>query len=132
MRVIFKRLKVGQEIREELIKLTKKEKIKGGVLLALVGAARDLRLRNIDPEVGDKTPKVYPEKHEIVATSGTLSQDGVHVHITAASAKTQELVGGHLRKATVFATVEVVILETGTRLRRKFDKETGFKELVVG
>lgn len=132
MRVIFKRLRSGQEIREELIKLTKKEKIKGGVLLALVGAAKDLHLRNIDPEIGNKTPKVYPEKHEIVAASGTLSQDGVHIHITAANAKTQKLVGGHLRKASVFATVEIVVLETGIKLRREFDKETGFKELVVG
>ena len=69
--------------------------------------------------------------HEIVSLTGTLSEDGVHLHISLADGA-GKVVGGHVvGECFVFTTAEVVL---GTLQNVKFvramDSETGFGELA--
>ncbi len=68
---------------------------------------------------------------EIVSLVGTLSQDGCHTHISLGDSK-GKTISGHLKEATVLTTAEIVLgLTEKLQFSREFDKETGWKELVV-
>jgi len=121
--VVLRRLRPGDEVRAELDRLVREEGIRGGVLLSLVGSVTDPHLRN-------RAVVEYPGKYEIAAATGTLTPDGVHVHVVV-SDEGGRVVGGHLSRAAVFTTVEVAVLDTGIALRREFDPGTGYSELVV-
>ncbi len=124
------RLRPGQDLKKEIEALGKK--ISAGVLLSIVGGLKNAKLR---------MPLVPGEKHvvrdwdgpfEIVSGTGTISQDGCHIHISISDVNGQVL-GGHLKdNCIVKSTVEVVILDLeDVTYRRRPDTETGFDELAV-
>ena len=69
---------------------------------------------------------------ELIAISGSLSEDGAHVHVVVANAQGQVL-GGHLGYGSrVRTTVELLLAPVpGFRLSRVPDPATGYPELVV-
>jgi len=64
--------------------------------------------------------------------SGTLSPDGIHVHVSLADGNGL-VKGGHLMAGMrVFTTMEVVVGELSQlRFNREMDEATGFTELAV-
>ena len=67
---------------------------------------------------------------EIVSAEGTISSNGVHVHI-AVSDDEGAVYGGHLMEGCkVHTTAEICIMETEMVFKRIFDPETGYKELI--
>lgn len=70
-------------------------------------------------------------RFEIVSLVGTLSPDGLHLHASL-SDEVGAVCGGHLVRATVHTTAEVVVgVSHMLRFAREMDPATGFKELVV-
>jgi predicted DNA-binding protein with PD1-like motif len=69
---------------------------------------------------------------EIVSLSGTLSPDGIHLHI-AISGSSGTVIGGHLCAGSlVRTTAELVIgLLPEWRFRRELDPVTGYTELQI-
>jgi uncharacterized protein len=69
---------------------------------------------------------------EIVALTGTLSQDGGHLHLAVADQQGRTI-GGHLAEGcTVRTTAEVVVAADDRLLfAREHDPATGYDELVV-
>ena len=72
------------------------------------------------------------EPMEIVSLTGTLSADGLHVHI-ALSRSDGACIGGHVvHGCIVHTTAELVIGElTDVAFRRPLDPATGYGELSV-
>lgn len=72
------------------------------------------------------------EAFEIVSITGTLSKDGVHIHISV-SDKDGNTFGGHLMEGCIInTTAEVVLLELEQfEFGREFDEATGYKELTI-
>jgi len=132
MKTHAKRLKPGTDLKKELQEIIESEKIQGGVLLSCVGSLEKavLRLAGAHP---DKEPmKEIEGPLEIVSATGTLSQDGMHIHLSVAD-KNGSMYGGHLKEGCVVGTTaEVVIGESESNtFHRRPDEETGFKELEV-
>jgi hypothetical protein len=128
MRTYALRLKPGQDLRRELESFAKAEKLQGGLVLTAVGSLTKAALR-----LADQTETTeFEGKFEIVSLVGTLSPDGVHLHVSL-SDKTGRTVGGHLVEGcTVYTTVELVVGEVeGVRFTRETDAQTGYKELRV-
>ncbi|CAB1100801.1 unnamed protein product [Ectocarpus sp. CCAP 1310/34] len=70
-------------------------------------------------------------RFEICSLVGTLSPEGLHLHASLADEK-GALCGGHLVRATVHTTAEIVIgVASSLEFFREMDPRTGFKELVV-
>jgi predicted DNA-binding protein with PD1-like motif len=69
---------------------------------------------------------------EILSLSGTLSPDGVHLHI-AISGSSGTVIGGHLCAGSlVRTTAELVIgLLPDWQFRRELDPATGYPELRI-
>ncbi len=128
MKQITKRLKPGQDLREEIEKIVRENNIQAGCVLSLVGSLSKASLRM----AGGEKVKSWDEPLEIVAGTGTISVDGCHIHI-AISNGSGVVFGGHLDKGCVVrTTAELVFLVfEDVKYRREMDEETGYDELEV-
>lgn len=102
--------------------------IRAGFVLSAVGSLPKVALRYAN----QKEAAVQECHFEIVFITGTLGEDGLHIHLSV-SDETGRTTGGHLLEGCiVFTTVEIVIGEaTGLIFHRETDPRTTFKELVV-
>ena len=120
------------DLRKELQAMVDSEGIKAGFLVACVGSLSRAVLRMAGAEPENEQLKSIEEKLEIVSAQGTLSQDGIHIHLSV-SDRNGSVFGGHLKEGClVETTAELVIGESENHtLHRRMDEKTGFKELEV-
>jgi predicted DNA-binding protein with PD1-like motif len=132
MRLHAVRLTPGTDLREALERLVEREELRAGFVLSGVGSLSAARLR-MPGAVGEPEAfRTFDGPMEILSLSGTLSQDGPHLHISLAR-RDVSCVGGHLvRGCIVHTTAELVIGEApGLEFRRLLDPATGYAELSV-
>ena len=122
------RLTKGMDLKKSIVEYCKDNNIKAGIIGACVGCCYEIYFRlaggkDFYHKIGD---------HEIVSVTGTISEDGVHIHVSFADIE-GNVVGGHLSDGCyVGSTAEVAIIEVDNyKLTREFDEETGYKELVI-
>ena len=122
------RLMPGDDLKEALMKLTKEHALGAGIVLTCVGSLAEASLRF----AGREETITLPGPFEIVSLVGTLSLEGVHLHIALAN-RDGAMVGGHVQVGcTVYTTAELVIGElSGVTFLRTFDTVTGYEELEV-
>lgn len=99
-----------------------------GVILCCVGCLSKITIRL----AGAKEILSKEGQFEIVSVTGTLSKDGVHIHISV-SDENGNTIGGHLKDGCIIdTTAEVCLLEfEDIKFSRKYDKNTGYEELVI-
>ena len=121
------RLRKGNDLKKELESFAIKNNI-SGVILCCVGCLDKLKIRLALAE--DYLEK--EEAFEIVSITGTLSKDGVHIHISV-SDREGNTFGGHLMEGCIVnTTAEICILELEQfEFRREFDDSTLYKELTI-
>lgn len=127
------RLNPGEEIKSCLVDFCANYKLQSAYIATCVGSVSSVRLRlaNAERDRPNEIICVDDKRFEITSLVGSISQDGVHLHVGLADAK-GDFLGGHLLSATVFTTAEVVIGNVvGVRFRRVYDVQTGFDELRV-
>jgi len=125
------RVKPKQELLGEVARYCQEHGISSGVVIGIIGSAENARLNFLMELPGKYVPVDYQGPLEIVCAQGSIALKNddliVHVHIQLSGQKT--CCGGHLAKATVFSTAEVVIGELDYQIRRKDDSYTGLAEL---
>ncbi|MDO8444253.1 MAG: DNA-binding protein [bacterium] len=128
MKTFAFRLHPGQDLKKEIFKFTKQNKISAGAILTCVGSLQKIIIRM----AGAKEIKTFEEDFEIVSLAGTLEENDGHLHISI-SDKDGNVFGGHLKDGAIIrTTAEIVIAELdGLSFGREFDKETGYEELVI-
>ncbi len=128
MKVFALRLRPGQDLRKEIERFTREKSIKAGFVITTVGSLEKVTLRLAD----QKNTSSFEGKFEIVSLVGTLSQDGVHLHISL-SDSAGRTIGGHLVEGCqIYTTAEIVIGEArGIVFGRAADKLTGYEELTI-
>ncbi len=132
MKQITFRLKPGQFLREEIVKVAKERRIQTGVLLSIVGGLEYAALRMAGATPDHQVVKELHGPFEIVSGTGTISQNGCHIHISL-SDKEGKVIGGHLKGGCrVAPTAEVVIgIFDDAIYQRTRDDATGFNELEM-
>src|SRR5512132_4532560 len=127
MRTIALRLGPGADLKAELLALAARERIRAGWMLTCVGSLSRVRRRL----AGGTEHATWQGPFEIVALTGTLSQDGGHLHLAVADQQGRTI-GGHLAEGcTVRTTAEVVVAADDRLLfAREHDPATGYDELV--
>lgn len=124
--MIITRLKPDDDLKKGINEIITLNKINSGIITSIVGSLNSATLRMADGSV-----KAFKGPFEIVSAEGTVSENGIHVHV-AISDKEGHVIGGHLKRGCmVNTTAEISILKTDISLKRVFDPETGYKELVV-
>ena len=130
MKTIAIRLVDGQDLMTEIVKLANEKDIKAGVILSAVGSLKESNIRV--PVIDGKVKYINPTNLEIDNLHGTVSKNGVHLHISASN--TDGLVmGGHLKEGNIIRTTcELVIgILNGMEFKRERDESTGFDELMI-
>lgn len=98
-----------------------------------MGSVRDvvLRLAGAEHQHEPMLRTGVDARFEVVSLVGTLSPDGLHLHASLGD-ETGAVCGGHLVRAIVHTTAELVIGESpALAFSRVMDPRTGYKELVV-
>jgi predicted DNA-binding protein with PD1-like motif len=128
MRTIALRLRPGADLKAELLALAAREGVRAGWVLTCVGSLSQARLRL----AGGTERATWQSPFEIVALTGTLSQDGSHLHLAVADDQGRT-VGGHLVEGCTVRTTAEVVVAADDRLvfAREHDPATGYDELVV-
>ncbi|MGF7117090.1 PPC domain-containing DNA-binding protein [Methanobacterium oryzae] len=124
--MIISRLKPQKDLKNGIINISKQEKIKSGIIICIVGSLNSATLRMANGKI-----KSFKGPFEIVSAEGTISEYGVHVHISISDAE-GHVFGGHLSEGCIInTTAEIGILKSDKTLKRIFDPETGYKELII-
>ena len=124
---IVARIDKGEEILDKIKELALKENIKLANVNAL-GAINDFTVGVFKTEEKKYYSNEFKGNFEIVSLTGTINtMNGefyTHIHMSAGNDK-GEVFGGHLNKAIVSATCEMVINIIDGTVDRYFDEEIG-------
>ena len=124
---IYLRLDPKEEILEEIGKVAEKENIRLAQVTGL-GAINDFTAGVYNTVTKEYHSIQFQGAYEIVSLTGTVTRkDGdvyLHLHI-AAGDEEGHVHGGHLNRAEVSATCEMVIRLIDGRIDRQYDDVTG-------
>ena len=122
------RLKPGADLRDSLLEFAREHQLQAATIVCAVGSLTKAHLRLSDHKQGT----VFQGPFEIVAMTGTLSAQGIHMHIAVSDGSGKTL-GGHLLKdCLVHTTFEGVLLESVQVVyHRVQDPQTGYLELQI-
>jgi len=122
------RLKPGQDLKQEIEKLVNAKQIKAGWISTCVGSLTNYNIRFANQPNGSSDSGHF----EIVSLTGTVSTNGLHLHISI-SDSTGKTIGGHLMEGCkIYTTAEIVILSSNELVfKRAKDGTTPWEELQV-
>lgn len=124
---IIARIDKGEEILQQLEIISKKEEIHLASVSAL-GATNDITVGVFHTQEKKYYSNHFTGDMEIVSLTGTVStMDGqyyAHLHMSAGDTE-GHVVGGHLNKAIISATCEMVIQIIDGQVDREFNQEVG-------
>ena len=129
--IIVARIDKDEEILEQLKAIAIKENIKLASIQAL-GAINDFTVGVYQTDEKKYYSNSFQGYYEITSLTGTINtMDGeyyAHLHMSAGNQK-GEVFGGHLNRAIVSATCEMVIRLIDGKVDRAFDEEVGLNLL---
>ena len=124
---IVARIDRGEEILEKIKEIALNENIKLANINAL-GATNDFTVGVFKTEEKKYYANEFKGDYEIVSLTGTINTMNdefyTHIHMSAGNEK-GEVFGGHLNRAIVSATCEMVINIIDGKVDRKFNQDIG-------
>jgi len=128
MQTLPLRLTPGQDLRKMLEAVLVEQKLKAAFVLQGIGSLSIANLRY----AGAAHATEFRGDLEILTLGGSLSPDGVHLHMSIADARGQ-VAGGHVAAGCIVrTTAEILIaLLPEYRFARVPDLQTGFDELQI-
>lgn len=124
-------LEQGEDIVEAVTDIARDKNGKFGTVSG-IGACSEVELNFYNLETKTYEKKLIQEPLELTSLLGNIShiddQPFAHLHATFGTNK-YETYSGHLSKATVSATAEIVISMTNLDINRKFNDEIGLNLL---
>jgi len=128
MKIYALRLVPGQDLRRSLEAFARDRPLSAGCILTAVGSLQPavLRFAGCDAVTECFGPV------ELIALSGTLAPEGVHLHGAIADQRGR-VRGGHIAPGClVYTTVELVLGDCWEwQFRRVLDPQTGYLELAI-
>jgi hypothetical protein len=126
-------LEPGEEAMATLTAFARERSLSASQVTA-IGAFERATLGYFDRDKRDYQPIPIERQVEVLSLIGDIVGEGddlkLHAHVVVGQSDGSAH-GGHLLEAIVWPTLEVVITETPTHLRRRFDPETGITLIVV-
>jgi predicted DNA-binding protein with PD1-like motif len=122
------RLYPAQDLKREIQIYLQNKKITAGWIMTCVGSLQRTNIRFADQQAG----AVYDGPSEIISMAGTVSVNGVHLHLSVSDANGRTI-GGHLLEGNIIRTTAEIVIGATKALEfyRVEDKDTGWQELVV-
>ena len=128
---IVVRMDRGEDIVEQVKVLAEREQIRLASVQAL-GAVNDFTVGVFNTETKVYGSNSFQGPYEIVSLTGTIdTMDGkfyTHLHMSAGNAQGQ-VFGGHLNRAVISATCEMIVTVIDGQVDRQFSEEIGLNLL---
>ena len=125
------RLDRGEEILEQVRVLAERERIRLAAVQAL-GAVNDFTVGVFNTQTKTYASNDFQGPYEIVSLTGTIDtkDDGFYTHLHMSAGDAQGRVfGGHLNRAVVSATCEMIVTCIDGQADRAFSEEVGLNLL---
>jgi predicted DNA-binding protein with PD1-like motif len=118
----------GDEVIAALTLFAKTERV-GAAHFTAIGAFSELTLGYFDPARKDYKRMLFHEQVEVLSLIGDIALDSadapkVHAHAVVGGADGAAR-GGHLLAARVWPTLEVILVESPSFLRKRYDPDSG-------
>jgi uncharacterized protein len=124
----------GDEVMGELTRFAEQERLDSAHFTA-IGAFQRVVLQYFNPDTKSYEDIPIDQQVELRTLAGNVALDPsgrkIHAHAVVGRRDGSTL-GGHLKEAYVFPTLEVVMEETPGYLRRRYDPETGLTLIDLG
>lgn len=122
------RLLPGQDLKLELTRIAEKNQLSAAFVVSGIGSLSYLKLRMANSQ----TIIEKNEAFEILSLQGTLSNEGVHLHISVSDSK-GHLLGGHVVPGCIINTTAEILIVTceDYDFKREVDPTTGYMELKI-
>ena len=132
MKIYTFRLRPGQGLKTEIERFVAKNNIQAGFIITCVAGLEQAVLRMAGAVPDRQDIRTYKGDYELTSLVGTVSTNGVHLHMSISDKEGQSF-GGHLKEGTIICpTAEIVIGEDpSVTYTRELDEETGFSELKI-
>ncbi|MCI6569326.1 MAG: DNA-binding protein [Dysosmobacter sp.] len=128
---IVVRMDRGEDIVKQVKVLAEREQIRLASVQAL-GAVNDFTVGVFNTETKVYGSNRFQGPYEIVSLTGTIdTMDGkfyTHLHMSAGNAQGQ-VFGGHLNRAVISATCEMIVTVIDGQVDRQFSEEIGLNLL---
>lgn len=127
-------LSTGDEVLSEIGAFAEREKISAGQITA-IGALSDVVLKYFDWKTKKYHDIPVREQVEVASLIGdvALGPDGkpaIHIHLVVGR-KNGSAMAGHIGKAHVRPTLEIIVNESPSYLQKTHDKESGLALINV-
>ena len=126
-------LESGEEVMESLISFANEQHLKASQFTA-IGAFSKATTGFFDFSIKDYKKNLINEQVEVLSLTGDVSfynnQSKVHAHVVLGK-NNGDACGGHLMKALVHPTLEIILTESPAWLQRKMDKESGIPLIKI-
>jgi predicted DNA-binding protein with PD1-like motif len=123
----------GDEAAADLALFARQHDVTGAALTA-VGACREATLAYFDPDVMQYQDIPVTQQAEVLSLVGDIAtKDGepaVHAHAVL-GLRDGSTVGGHLQRVVVWPTLEVIVTESPSHLRKRVDEQTGLALIAL-
>lgn len=125
--IVF-RLLPHEDLKGRIAEILRAHKISAGTVVSCVGSLEQIHLRFANQPHGAKISGHF----EILALTGTVSLEGLHLHLTVGDEKGQ-VTGGHLLDDNlIYTTAEVTIAVFADLIfKREVDATYGYRELSI-
>ena len=128
------RIDKGEEILEKMMEVVAAEHVTLASVSAL-GAINEFEVGMFDIQEKKYYSNVHTGDHEIVSLTGTVSamagKPYAHIHLAAAD-RDNHVFGGHMNRAMVSATCELVMHAIEGSVDRAYSDEVGLNLLKFG
>jgi predicted DNA-binding protein with PD1-like motif len=115
----------GEQVNEQILEFAREHEIHAAQLTG-IGGFQEVTLGYFDWESKDYKPIPMKEQVELVSLNGNISMDDgkpkLHAHVVIGKADGSAW-AGHLLSATVRPTLELVLVESPSYLRRVMNRE---------
>jgi predicted DNA-binding protein with PD1-like motif len=116
----------GEQVNEQILEFAREHEIHAAQLSG-IGGFREVTLGYFDWEAKDYKPLPIKEQVELVSLNGNITMDDgnpkLHAHVVIGKADGSAW-AGHLLSATVRPTLELILVESPSYLRRVMDRES--------
>ena len=122
------RLKPHDDLKKEISQVVQEKNISAGIVVSCVGSLEQYHLRFANQSTGIQ----HRGFHEILSLTGTISTNGIHLHMSVADTA-GKVIGGHLLNDNlVYTTAEITLaIFRDVTFKREHDPTYGYHELVI-
>jgi predicted DNA-binding protein with PD1-like motif len=126
-------LESGEEVMEQIMEFAKEQKISTSQFTA-IGAFSETTAGFFDFSIRDYKKILFNEQMEVLTLTGDITlfegEYKIHAHVVLGK-EDGSAHGGHLLKAIVHPTLEIILNESPASLKREIDKESGLALIKI-